>query len=131
VLGREDGPPPPVDLEAERRAGDFISMLIGMGGVTAVHDVSGGGVLVALARMALAGDIGVQIEPYALDEAAAAFGEGQGRYIVTTAPSRIQEAPVRMMRLGITGGDNVAKVPLAELRAANEGALPAMLKGEL
>jgi phosphoribosylformylglycinamidine synthase len=129
--GREDGPPPPVDLAAERRAGDFVAMLIGKGGVTAVHDVSGGGVLVALARMALAGNIGVQLEAGVLDAADAAFGEGQGRYIVTMKPGSVQEAPVPMIRLGTTGGDRVGEVALAALRTANEGALPAMLKGEL
>jgi phosphoribosylformylglycinamidine synthase len=106
-------------------------MLIGMGDVTAVHDVSGGGVMVALARMAMAGNLGVQLEADVLDTAVAAFGEGQGRYIVTMKNSRIQEAPTRMIRLGTTGGDMVGTVPLAALRAANEGALPAMLKGEL
>ncbi|MEY2882558.1 MAG: phosphoribosylformylglycinamidine synthase subunit PurL [Pseudomonadota bacterium] len=130
VLGREDGPPPPVDLAAERSAGDFVAKLIDTGGVTAVHDVSGGGVLVALARMALAGNIGVQLEAGGLDTAAAAFGEGQGRYIVTMKDS-LQDAPVLMIRLGTTGGDTVGTVPVSALRAANEGALPAMLKGEL
>jgi phosphoribosylformylglycinamidine synthase len=129
--GREDGPPPPVDLAAERRAGDFVAMLIGMGAVTAAHDVSGGGVLVALARMALAGNVGVQLEAGGLNTAAAAFGEGQGRYIVTMRSSDFKEVPVRMVCLGTTGGDTVGTVSLAELRAANEGALPAMLKGEL
>ena len=131
IHGREDGRPPPVDLEAERRAGNFVAMLIDMAGVTAVHDVSGGGVLVALARMALAGNIGVQLEPGALETAAAAFGEGQGRYIVTMPPRDILEAPVRMVRLGATGGDMVGTATLSALRAANEGALPAMLQGEL
>jgi phosphoribosylformylglycinamidine synthase len=93
--------------------------------------VSGGGVLVALARMALAGDIGVLLEAGVLDDAAAAFGEGQGRYIVTMNSSDFKEVPVRMAYLGATGGDAVGTVSLKELRAANEGALPAMLKGEL
>ena len=82
--GREEGPPPPVDLAAERAAGDAVAALIAAGAVTAVHDVSGGGVLVALAKMALAGNIGVTLVADALPDAGAAFGEGQGRYIVTT-----------------------------------------------
>ena len=127
--GREDGPPPPVDLEAERRTGDFIAMLIDMGSVTAVHDISGGGLLVALAKMALAGGIGASIKADAISTAAAAFGEGQGRYLITMPPSQLSEAPVRMQRIGTTGGDHVAGIALTALRAANEGALPAMLRG--
>ena len=49
------GAPPPVDLDAERRNGDFVRGLIRAGAVSAVHDVSDGGLLVALAEMALAG----------------------------------------------------------------------------
>src|SRR4051794_8919729 len=53
VQGREDGPPPSVDLERERRTGAAVRDLIERGIVTAVHDVADGGVLVALAEMAL------------------------------------------------------------------------------
>ena len=41
--GREDGAPPPVDLAAERRNGDFVRALIRAGKVSAVHDLSDGG----------------------------------------------------------------------------------------
>ncbi len=129
--GREEGPPPPVDLEAERRAGDFITSLIATGKATAVHDVSHGGLLVAVARMALAVGIGASIDAEMLASAAAAFGEGQGRYLVTMAPGSIGEAPVRMRRIGTTGGDHVAGVALTALRAAHEGALPAMIRNEI
>jgi len=131
MLGREDGPPPPVDLTAERAAGDAVAALIAAGQVTAVHDVSGGGTLVGFARMALAGGIGAALTPGALPTAAAAFGEGQGRYIVTTAGDTAPTASVPVQRIGTTGGASVAGVSLDTLRAANEGALPAMLKGEL
>ena len=129
VLGREDGPPPPVDLVAERAAGEAVAALIATGTATAVHDVSGGGVLVALARMALAGGFGVVLDPGALAGAAAAFGEGQGRYLVTLPAGAAP--PLGARRLGVTGGDMVGGVSLAALRSANEGALPAMLKGEI
>src|SRR5580700_10049936 len=61
VCGREEGAPPPVDLAAERRNGDFVRALIGQGIATAVHDVSDGGLLVALAEMAMASGIGAQL----------------------------------------------------------------------
>ena len=126
--GREDGPPPPVDLAAERAAGDAVALLIAAETATAVHDVSGGGVLAALTRMALAGNIGAVLEPGVLNTAAKAFGEGQGRYVVTTRPGA---ALVGAQRLGTTGGADLAGVSLTDLRAANENALPAMIEGAL
>ncbi|WP_439532117.1 phosphoribosylformylglycinamidine synthase subunit PurL [Polymorphobacter sp.] len=127
IHGREDGPPPPVDLARERAAGDFVADLIATGKASAVHDVSDGGVLVALAEMALAGGLGAETEAMT---AAAAFGEGQGRYLVTMPEDwTFFDAPVPLRKIGRTGGDAVAGVPLAALRAAHTGALPAMLEG--
>ncbi|MGI4879683.1 MAG: phosphoribosylformylglycinamidine synthase subunit PurL [Janthinobacterium lividum] len=128
--GREDGPPPPVDLVAERTAGDFVRMLIEHGTATAVHDLSDGGLAVALAEMALAGKIGASIS--APLTAATAFGEDQGRYLITIdAGTDFGDAPVPLTRIGTTGGDAlvIAGVPitLADLRAAHEGAFPAMM----
>jgi phosphoribosylformylglycinamidine synthase len=129
--GREDGPPPPVDLSAERRAGDFVAMLIDAGQVTAVHDVSDGGLMVALAEMALAGDIGVNLEAGELTTAASAFGEGQGRYVVTMPSGSTPDAPVNMRRIGKTGGVRVGQVSIVDLRNAHENTLPNQLAGEI
>ena len=96
-----------------------------------MHDVSGGGTLVALAKMALGGNIGVKLIADALTDAGAAFGEGQGRYIVTIAGKAPPATSVAARRLGTTGGNTVAGVTLASLRAANEGALPAMMQGKI
>lgn len=127
IHGREEGPPPPVDLAAERAAGDFVAGLIAAGLVSAVHDVSDGGLLVAVTEMALAGGIGAEVEAMS---AGAAFGEGQGRYVLTVpAGATLPSGPVRTRRIGCTGGDAVAGVSLAALRAVHEGALAAMLNG--
>ena len=61
VSGREDGAPPPVDLAVERRNGDFVRSLIVSGLVDTVHDLSDGGLAVALAEMAIAGGIGATL----------------------------------------------------------------------
>ena len=61
IHGREEGPPPPVDLAAERSAGEFVRAAIAGGAITACHDVSDGGLAVALAEMALAGNVGAMI----------------------------------------------------------------------
>jgi phosphoribosylformylglycinamidine synthase subunit PurL len=143
---REDGPPPPVDLAVEHRAGALIRSLIADGLVTAVHDCSDGGVAVALAEMALAGNIGVivPVVPQIANPAALLFGEDQGRFIVTTRDAatvraRATEANIFSIPLGSTGGDAVAfdmidrggvqSIPLATLRAAHEGFFPALMDG--
>src|SRR5262249_41456828 len=78
--GREEGGSPPVDLQAERRNGDFVRVEISSGMVTAVHDISDGGLAIALAEMALAGGIGALWRLTGSgSQAAQAFGEDQGR----------------------------------------------------
>src|SRR6201999_2764470 len=85
VCGREEGAPPPVDLVAEKRNGDVVRGMIHAGAATAVHDVSDGGLLVALAEMAMASGIGARLlpAPAAIVPHAWWFGEDQARYIVT------------------------------------------------
>ena len=61
IHGRTDGPPPPVDLAHEKRVGDFVRSLIERGIATAVHDLSDGGLAVALAEMAMASGIGAEV----------------------------------------------------------------------
>ena len=58
ICGREEGAPPPVDLATERRNGELIRTLCERGLIEACHDLSDGGLLVALAEMALASGIG-------------------------------------------------------------------------
>src|SRR5690349_1166746 len=78
VLGREDGAPPPVDLAAERRNGDAVRAEILAGRIGACHDVSDGGLLVALAEMAMAGGIGASVAaPPGVPAHAFWFGEDQ------------------------------------------------------
>jgi phosphoribosylformylglycinamidine synthase subunit PurL len=114
LCGREEGAPPPVDLAAERRHGDFVRALIRDGLITAAHDVSDGGLLVALAEMAIASGIGAVLErPAGIPAHAFWFGEDQARYVVTTKQSqlvldRANAAGVRLLPLGATGGTLLA-----------------------
>ena len=115
VAGLEAGAPPPVDLAAERSRGEAIRWLIETGKATAVHDISDGGLLVALAEMALAGKIGCELTiPLT---AASAFGEDQGRYIVTAPADVFVENAVQ---IGTVGGTTVAGIEITALREANE-----------
>lgn len=115
IAGREEGPAPAVDLAAERRNGEQVRSWIAAGTVTAVHDVSDGGLLVALAEMALAGNKGCTLD--APLSTAEAFGEDQSRYVVT-APAGVELAGA--VRIGTVGGTTVAGVEVAALREANE-----------
>lgn len=132
VHGREEGAPPPVDLAAERAHGEFVRQLIAEGKVSAVHDVSDGGLLVALAEMAMASGIGCQLSE--IGDHFTAFGEDQGRYIVTSAVAdTIQAAGIPMTRIGTTGGTAVSgpgfAVEIASLREANEAFFKDWMEG--
>jgi len=121
--GREDGAPPPVDLAKERAHGDFVRSLVQAGKVSAVHDVSDGGLLVALAEMALAGGIGCTLEQ--IGDHMTAFGEDQARYVVTSAVAEtIQAAGIPMTRIGTVGGAAVSgpgfSVEIDALREASD-----------
>jgi phosphoribosylformylglycinamidine synthase len=138
---REDGPPPPVDFAAERRNGDFVRAQILAGVVRACHDISDGGLLVAVAEMALAGDIGIDLLPRAETVAPHHFwfGEDQARYVVavTDAPAFLAAAAaadVPASLLGRTGGANLtlpggATISVEVLRSTHERFLPEWLDG--
>jgi phosphoribosylformylglycinamidine synthase subunit PurL len=148
IEGREAGAPPPVDLAMERRNGDFVRTLIADARVSACHDVSDGGLLVAVAEMALAtlgGDepIGAELSPPEASVAAHRwlFGEDQARYLVT-APSGDAEAiladaeaaGVAAAQIGTTGGASLTltgadTISLAELGAAHSGWLSGYMAG--
>jgi len=126
IADREAGEAPKVDLAAERAHAETVRSLIAEGKVNAVHDISDGGLLVAVAEMALASGIGAELS-IALTTAGA-FGEDQGRYIVTAAGG--VDIP-GAAKIGTTGGDRVAGVPLTDLRGAHEGFFPALMDAEL
>jgi phosphoribosylformylglycinamidine synthase subunit PurL len=138
IHGREEGAPPPVDLQQERRNGDFVRTLIEQGAVTAVHDVSDGGLLVALAEMAMAGNIGCQLAAAVGRADAYWFGEDQARYIVTTkTPDALVRGAsalnVPLRKIGVTTTEAIvflhdgARVSLDDLRQAHEAFLPALM----
>ncbi len=140
IEGREDGAPPPVDLATERRNGDFVRELIAAGEAPCVHDLSDGGLLVALAEMAMAGNCGARIaRPVGADPVAFLFGEDQGRYLLAvpaaTAASiehRARERSVPVALLGETGGDTIraegrGEVAVAALKRAHEAWFPAYM----
>ncbi|HYD25510.1 MAG TPA: phosphoribosylformylglycinamidine synthase subunit PurL, partial [Croceibacterium sp.] len=135
ILGREDGDPPPVDLEKEAAVGTFIREQIAIGRISAVHDISDGGFLVALAEMALRGGIGAAIDlGDATNLTGWAFGEDQGSYLVTMKDSLSFQRALNARHLiaihfGETGGSSLkissmgnllTEVPLTALRETSD-----------
>ncbi|MCW6508489.1 phosphoribosylformylglycinamidine synthase subunit PurL [Lichenifustis flavocetrariae] len=145
VCGRREGAPPPVDLATEKRNGDFVRAAITSGRVWAVHDLSDGGLAVALAEMTFPSGVGASLEaaPTGLPPHAFLFGEDQARYLVTIASDDAQAflaaanaAGVPALKLGLTGGTTLTlpgepPIVVADLKAVHEGFLPAYMRGEL
>ena len=126
IRNAEAGDAPKVDLAIERANADTVRALVAAGTVNAVHDISDGGLLVTVAEMALGGKIGADLSITLTT--ASAFGEDQGRYIVTAAQG--VDIP-GALRIGTTGGSSVAGIALDALRAAHEGFFPKLMDSEL
>ena len=158
IAGRQDGTPPFVDLELERDNGRFVREMVRTGVVTAVHDISDGGLLIALAEMALAGNIGCDAQTFG-PPTRDAFSEDQGRYLVSVAADddRIshlaKRAGITCDWIGLTDGLTLSlrheqeylvgeepqdgrdkspswAIPLADLRRAHEGFFPGLMDAD-
>jgi phosphoribosylformylglycinamidine synthase len=139
----ESGAAPPVDLEVERRNGDFVRDAIGQGRITACHDVADGGLLVAIGEMALASTLGARLHYPAggADAAGFWFGEDQARYVVTVADRDVDafvaeavRRGVRVFTLGMVAGKDLTVgtdtiISLGELRIAHERWMPHYMAG--
>ena len=160
IVGREDGAPPPVDLDDEKRTGLFIRHLIHEGLINTCHDVSDGGLLIALAEMALAGGYGANIvaPPSDLPLHGVLFGEEQARFVVAADPGigeknltaildHAAEAEITVTPIGHTSGEDVFRlrgvrrqrgidtapgfeIDLADLKTIHENWFPAYMNSE-
>ena len=126
IHGQEHGGCPPVDLNLERIYGEEIRTAILNGWVDAVHDVSDGGVLVALAEMALAANLGAELDFQAGSEFW--FTEVQATYLVTTNDLdglyRKLDPKILVTPLGVVKGQKLEhrhfSIPLTALREASD-----------
>ncbi len=127
------GAPPPVDFAAEQRLAALCAAEAGLR--SAAHDLSDGGLGVALVESALRYGVGVRVSLPG-DPFVALFSESVARAVVAVPAQHAaaweagcRRHGVAVTRLGITVGDELTvdgafSVPLAELRAAHEGTLP-------
>ena len=145
IHGLEMGAPPPLDLDEEKRNGDLVRNLIKQGTVSACHDVSDGGILIAIAEMALASVkdamfLGVKItNPTNIPDHAFFFGEEQSRYILTSpdANSILEIAKRHNVTTKILGKttkhqeltiDKIGNISLKRCFEINERWLPEYMK---
>ncbi|MFZ9948606.1 MAG: phosphoribosylformylglycinamidine synthase subunit PurL [Gemmobacter sp.] len=133
AFGIEAGPPPPVDLAAERRHGAFVLARRAL--IRAAADLSDGGLALAAFEMAEAAGIGVALEA---GDIATLFGEDQARYLLAVragdaaalmAAAAADGVPATLA--GRFGGADMrlgaAAAPLAELSALYRGAFEAAI----
>jgi phosphoribosylformylglycinamidine synthase II len=94
VRGRDEGPCPAVDLDAEKRLVDLLATLAEEGRLSSAHDVSDGGLAVALAECAMQGEFGVSVELASdVRPSALLFGETTGRAVISFPPG--EESAIR------------------------------------
>ena len=138
ILGETAGPPPEVDLTAERYNGDFVRSAINNGQVSSCHDISQGGLALALAEMCMAGGYGMEIDltDVQMPLHGLLFGEDQARYVITVEEKMAQflannaaDAGVQFRVLGNVGGDklvvkDVLALDVSEMKTAHENWFP-------
>ena len=128
VFGRIEGDAPPVDLDAERAAGEFI--LANRDNIKACTDLSDGGLALAAFELAEASGVGVTLDD---SDQGQLFGEDQGRYLIACGFDQAEALMVAAGRAGVTvrtvgkfSGDAVSiggsSAPLADLSALYRGA---------
>ncbi len=141
IHGSEAGAPPPVDLAAERRHGDFVRDLIRKGDIAVCHDIADGGLLVAIAEMALAGNMGAALfaPPPGISAAAYWFGEDQARYVLACPVEKLgsiraaaEAAGIPIRHIGETQAASLTiagsgVIALADLARAHEAFFPRLM----
>jgi len=129
VFNREEGDAPSVDLEAERRNGEFIRA--NRDWIKSCTDLSDGGLALAAFEMAAASGVGVQLDS---DDTMTLFGEDQARYLVACSFDQAEalmiaagQAGVAIETVGRFGGETVkfgsSEAQLSELSAQSRDAL--------
>jgi len=114
ILHIKKGPPPSINLPEEKKNGMFVRDLINNSLVTSAHDISSGGIALALAEMCIAGNMGAKIETNLLDEDRIKFlfSEDQSRYLIEINQKNLQSLiemaknqEITLMQIGITQND--------------------------
>ena len=143
ILGKAEGTPPHVDLDKEKKNGCFVRKLIETGMITACHDLSDGGLAIALAEMVIKSHHGISAKLTGKTPAhAELFGEDQARYLISvnadkyvTVEEQAKQAGVKLTNLGkVTGQDLVVeehiKLSAKQLENAYESWFPDFMENK-
>ncbi len=142
IQGSEEGPAPSVDLLTEKMRGEFVRAAVRSGEVTACHDISDGGLAIAIAEMCMASGKGAEIVLESNTPHAAMFGEDQSRYLITMPESyanmfaaNSEDSGVFFSRLGTVGGDRLTigdfvSLSVSEMKSVHESWLPTYMEGK-
>ena len=134
VMGNKEGPPPQINLKEEKKNGLFVSNLIKNKLVAAVHDVSHGGIIVTVAEMCMASNIGAKIKVSGsnIDKIKYLFSEDQARYLIEISKKNLEKvkkiANTKKIKIDIIGNtqseifevENDLKISVKELKTKNE-----------
>jgi len=84
ILNQKKGPPPEINLFNEKNNGETLLKLISDGFIKSAHDISVGGILVAIVKMSISGNKGINIKKpeNLVNYFEYFFGEDQGRYLI-------------------------------------------------
>ena len=93
ILSEKKGPPPEINLFNEKNNGETILKLIHEGLIESAHDISLGGIIIALARMCIKGNKGVKLNKLKslINKFQYFFGEDQGRYIIEITKDNLKK----------------------------------------
>ncbi len=148
IHGQEVGRPPVLDMEAEKKLQAFLREAIDQGLLQSAHDVSDGGLAVALAECCIADSRGAHLYSFgSAMSALAIFGERTATAVVSVPGNMesvdrfdvlVRENDIPCRPIGIVSGDklvidtvrgksNIATISIADLRTAYEGAIPAAM----
>ena len=143
VHGLDGGMPPAADLERAKATHDVVAELVRERAVHGIHDVSDGGLAVALAEMAIAGEVGARVELNfdGCTPAEACFAESASVFVLSVDPERSAEVLGRIAAtgvpaqvIGVAGGSEltaagVFSLPLGDAATAWREALPRAMAG--
>ncbi|MEM6885908.1 MAG: phosphoribosylformylglycinamidine synthase subunit PurL [Verrucomicrobiota bacterium] len=145
IHGIKKGMPPEMNLEAEVKFQNAVRAVIHQGMVKSAHDISDGGLALALAESAIAGGIGFEVDLSGSTQRSDVllFNETQGRAVLTVEPAQtesllqqLQDAGIAAQSIGKTteAADLQIKLaeatlsqPLTQLKAAYDEAIPAVM----
>ncbi len=93
ILAEKKGPPPSINLFNEKNIGDTVLKLIDQNLIDTCHDVSLGGILIAISKMCIKGKKGIKFNPIKglINKFEFFFGEDQGRYVIEVSKTNIDK----------------------------------------